>query len=159
MSLSPAINDMCRYWGEIWRQLEILLVSALATYCLHFFWSFFSANFRGRYLGDRLSELLQIWFGKGPDIGQYAYQISSNSDKPSSRHRRRKTAEKRSEKSDSPMLSTSSSSPWLTTGVVISPGVNDVSLIEEKHFFKFLLISLSTTCRLKRGNTVWQIMI
>ena len=94
MSLSPAINDMCRYWGEIWRQLEILLVSALATYCLHFFWSFFSANFRGRYLGNRLSELLQIWFGKGPDIGQYAHQISSNSDKPFPRYWRRKLAEK-----------------------------------------------------------------
>ena len=32
--------------------------------------------------------------------------------------------------------------------------VNNVSLIEEKHFFKFLLISLSTTCWLKRGDTV-----
>ena len=31
MSLSPAINDMCRYWGEIWRQLEILLLSPLTT--------------------------------------------------------------------------------------------------------------------------------
>ena len=51
MSLSPQINNKCRYLGEIWRQLEILLVSAG-----------FLANFRGWYLGNSLSELLQIWF-------------------------------------------------------------------------------------------------
>ena len=42
----------------------------------------FSANFRVQYLENGLSELLEIRFAKGPDIGQCAHQISSNSDKP-----------------------------------------------------------------------------
>ena len=42
--------------------------------------TFFSANFRAQYLRNGLSELLEIRFAKGPDIGQCTHEISSNSD-------------------------------------------------------------------------------